>query len=86
MSWSHITPDSKIVVPQQKTGWRLLIQLDRDLVATLASAAKREHISILTTMFGRPFSCQSIVLGPLTVDDSVVLSTPHEHGPNQFVE
>jgi hypothetical protein len=36
MSWSHITPDSKIVVSQQKTGWRLLIQLDRDLVATLA--------------------------------------------------
>jgi integrase len=55
MSWSHITPDSKIVVSQQKTGRRLLIPLHRDLVATLA-AAKREHISILTTMFGKPFT------------------------------
>jgi len=55
MSWSHITPDSKIVVSQQKTGRRLLIPLHRDLVATLA-AAKREHISILTIMFGKPFT------------------------------
>jgi integrase len=55
MSWSHITPDSKIVVSQQKTGRRLLIPLHRDLVATLA-VAKREHISILTTMFGKPFT------------------------------
>jgi enterobacteria phage integrase len=38
-----------------KTGRRLLIPLHRDLVATLA-AAKREHISILTTMFGKPFT------------------------------
>jgi integrase len=37
------------------TGRRLLIPLHRDLVATLA-AAKREHISILTTMFGKPFT------------------------------
>jgi integrase len=55
MSWSHITPDSKIVVSQQKTGRRLLIPLHRDLVTTLGGA-KREHISILTTMFGKPFT------------------------------
>jgi len=55
MSWSHITPDSKIIVSQQKTGRRLLIPLHRDLLATLA-AVKREHISILTTMYGKPFT------------------------------
>ena len=55
MSWSHITPDGKIIVSQQKTGRRLLIPLHRDLLATLA-AVKREHISILTTMYGKPFT------------------------------
>src|SRR5262249_23156409 len=55
MSWSHITPDSKIIVSQQKTGRRLLIPLHRDLVATLA-AAKCDHVSILTTMYGKPFT------------------------------
>jgi integrase len=55
MAWSHITPDSKIIVSQQKTGRRLLIPLHRDLVATLA-AAKRHHVSILTTMYGKPFT------------------------------
>jgi integrase len=55
MSWSHMTPDSKIIVSQQKTGLRLLVPLHRDLLATLA-AVKREHISILTTMYGKPFT------------------------------
>jgi enterobacteria phage integrase len=55
MAWSHITPENKITVVQQKTGRRLLIPLHRDLLTTLA-AAKREHVSILTTMYGKPFT------------------------------
>jgi integrase len=55
MAWSHITADNKIVVVQQKTGRRLLIPLHRDLLAALA-AARRAHVSILTTSYGRPFT------------------------------
>jgi integrase len=54
MAWSHIT-DNKITVVQQKTGRRLVIPLHRDLLTALA-AAKREHVSILTTMYGKPFT------------------------------
>jgi enterobacteria phage integrase len=36
MAWSHITPEDKIVVTQQKTERRLLIPLHRDLMAALA--------------------------------------------------
>jgi integrase len=55
MAWSHITADNKIVVVQQKTGRRLLIPLHSDLVTALA-AAKRAHVSILTTMYSKPFT------------------------------
>jgi integrase len=55
MAWSHITAENKIIVVQQKTGRRLLIPLHRDLLATLA-AADRGHVSILTTMYGKPFT------------------------------
>jgi integrase len=55
MAWSHITPDKKIAIVQQKTGRRLLIPLHPDLVSAL-SAAKREHVSILTTAYNKPFS------------------------------
>ncbi len=55
MAWSHIEADKKIVVAQQKTGRRLVIPLHRDLLSTLA-AEKRAHVSILTTVYGRPFS------------------------------
>jgi integrase len=55
MAWSHITAENKIVVVQQKTGRRLLIPLHRDLLIVLA-AAKRAHVSILTTMYGKPFT------------------------------
>jgi integrase len=55
MTWSHITADKKITVVQQKTGRRLLIPLHRDLLTAL-SAAKRDHVSILTTMYGKPFT------------------------------
>jgi integrase len=55
MAWSHITADSKITVVQQKTGRRLLIPLHCDLLTALA-AGKRDHVSILTTMYGKPFT------------------------------
>jgi integrase len=54
MAWSHIA-DGKITVTQQKTGRRLLIPLHRDLLATFAASA-REHVSIITTAYGRPFT------------------------------
>jgi integrase len=57
MAWSHITADNKIVVVQQKpqTKKRLLIPLHRDALTALA-AAKRAHVSILTTMYNKPFT------------------------------
>ena len=55
MAWSHISSASKITVVQQKTGRRLLIPLHRDLLLTL-TATKRDHVSILTTAFGKPFT------------------------------
>jgi integrase len=55
MAWSHITAENRIIVQQQKTGRRLRIRLHRDLLAALASA-KRAHVSILTTKYGKPFT------------------------------
>lgn len=55
MAWSHITAENKIKVVQQKTGKALLIPLHRDALAALA-AFKREHVSILTTAYGRSFT------------------------------
>src|ERR1019366_7738748 len=55
MAWPHITADNKVVVVQQKTGRRLLIPLHRDLITALA-AAEREHVSVLTTAYGKPFT------------------------------
>ena len=55
MAWSHITDANKIAVVQQKTGRRLLIPLHQDLARVLASM-KREHLAILTTAYGKPFS------------------------------
>jgi integrase len=55
MIWSHIKPGNKIEVTQQKTGKSLVIPLHRDLLAALAQA-KREHVSMLTTVYGKPFT------------------------------
>ena len=55
MAWSHITAGTKISVTQQKTGRRLLIPLHRDLLTALA-AYKREHVTIITTAYGQPFT------------------------------
>lgn len=55
MTWPHITVDHKIRVVQQKTGRPLLIPLHRDLIAALA-VAPRDHVSIITTEYGKPFT------------------------------
>jgi integrase len=55
MVWSHITPENRIAVAQQKTGRRLLIPLHRDLLSALA-VTKRDHVSIITTAYGQSFS------------------------------
>jgi len=55
MAWSHITPDSKIAIAQQKTGRRLLIPLHRDLLSALTEA-KRDNVAIITTAYGKAFT------------------------------
>jgi integrase len=55
MAWSHIAAENKIFVVQQKTGRRLLIPLHRDALTALTTA-ERAHVSILTTVYGKPFT------------------------------
>jgi integrase len=54
MIWSDVTGAS-IRVVQQKTGRKLAIPLHRELLAVLA-AAGREHITIINTGWGQPFT------------------------------
>jgi integrase len=54
MAWSHITGDNKIHLQQQKTR-RLVIPLHADTLNVLARR-KRDHIAILTTAYGKPFT------------------------------
>lgn len=54
MTWADIAGDA-IRVAQQKTSAKLVITLHPDLCRALAMA-KREHVSILTTAYGQPFS------------------------------
>jgi integrase len=54
MVWSDIG-DGTIRVVQQKGGAKLDIALHRDL-RTVLGAAKRQHVSLLVTEFGRPFT------------------------------
>jgi integrase len=54
MTWSDITPDG-IRVKQQKTGADLTIPVHRDLARVLAGA-ERDHLVILATAYGRPFT------------------------------
>jgi enterobacteria phage integrase len=54
MTWADITGDA-IRVAQQKTKTKMVIPLHRALQAELA-LARRDHMSILTTAYGRQFS------------------------------
>ena len=53
MTWADIAGD-RVRVIQQKTGADLLIPIHADLAKALA-VAKREHVTILNTEYGRPF-------------------------------
>jgi integrase len=55
MVWSDVDRDRQIRVAQSKTGAKLAIPLHAELRAAL-NAIPREHVSILTTNFGRAFS------------------------------
>jgi integrase len=55
MARTHITPEGKIKIKQQKTGRELVIPLHRDTVEALA-AYDMQHIVIITTTYGRPFT------------------------------
>ena len=55
MVWSHITNDNKIHIQQQKTGRRLVVPLHADTLNVLARR-KRDHVAILTTVYGKPFT------------------------------
>ena len=59
MAWSHITPENRIAVAQQKTGRQLLIPLHRDLLSAFA-VAKRDHVSIITTAYDQSFSVDGL--------------------------
>jgi enterobacteria phage integrase len=54
MTWADINGDS-IRVVQQKTGAKLVIPLHSDLREILAAAA-RNHVTIMNTEFGKPFT------------------------------
>jgi integrase len=54
MTWAATT-DETITLTQQKTGSRLVIPLHAELRRIL-SVAPRDHVTILNTAFGRPFS------------------------------
>ena len=54
MTWADVAGDA-IRVIQQKTGAKLSIALHSELRAVLAAAA-RDHVTILNTAFGQPFT------------------------------
>jgi integrase len=54
MTWADLVGDS-IRVVQQKTGAKLTIHLTREVGAILAQTA-RNHVAILTTRSGKPFT------------------------------
>ncbi|MGD0563064.1 MAG: tyrosine-type recombinase/integrase [Roseiarcus sp.] len=55
MVWADIEQNAKVRVAQNKTKAKLTIPLHSELRAAL-SATPKEHVSILTTNFGRPFT------------------------------
>jgi integrase len=54
MTWTDVT-ERTIRVVQQKTGTKLTIPLHRDLLA-LFTVAERNHVTIINTSYGRPFT------------------------------
>ncbi len=58
MTWADLDA-STIRVVQQKTGAKLNIEIHRALALVLAAAA-REHVTILNTTYGKPFSADGL--------------------------
>jgi len=54
MTWADVS-ETSIRVVQQKTNTKLTIPLHRDLLVLLA-VADRNHVTILNTQYGRPFT------------------------------
>ena len=52
MAWPCIT-GNRIAITQQKAGRQLVIPLHHDLIVAFGEA-EREHLMILTTMYGKP--------------------------------
>ena len=55
LAQTHITPERKIRIKQQKTGRELLIPLHRDTLEAL-DAFEMQHIVIVTTAYDKPFT------------------------------
>jgi integrase len=55
MAQTHVTPERKIRIRQQKTGRELLIPLHRDTIEAL-DAYDMQHVVIITTAYGKPFT------------------------------
>ena len=55
MAQTHITPEAKIRIKQQKTGRELLIPLHRDTIAA-PDAFEMQHVVMITTAYGKPFT------------------------------
>ena len=55
MAQTHITPERKIRIKQQKTGRELLIPLHRDTIKAL-DAYDMQHVVIITTAYGKSFT------------------------------
>jgi enterobacteria phage integrase len=55
MTWADISSAGRITVVQQKTGAKLSIRLHHNLQEVLKIAA-RDHITILNTEYGKPFT------------------------------
>lgn len=58
MTWANVST-GKVALVQQKTGERVCFPIHRDLAAILA-ATPREHVTILNTTFGKPFTVTGI--------------------------
>ena len=56
MTWRDISPTTgRIKVIQQKTGTKIEVPLHKNLIAVL-DGARHNHVSILVTEFGKPFT------------------------------
>jgi enterobacteria phage integrase len=78
MTWADVS-DGTIRVVQQKTGRKLTIPLHHDLLEVLA-AAEREHVTIINTQYGKPFTVDGFsqwIRGAITAAGLPLDCQPH---------